>query len=136
MDWQTIAWCVVDDSVRCALSGPPVEQADIRAGEFNTSFSFTLDSHRIHSVRIYGIDVSRPDADVEFLLCAFLDFPFELSIMELLGDRLCGWGYIKDTPIITLKALWDYKSAEFVAWVKNGLYDSGRTVSPSPPFLP
>jgi len=84
-------------------------------------------------VRIYEIDISDPDDDLEFTLCSSLDFPFTLVSMQFIGDRLYGWGYVHNT--IDCKALWDYKTKQFVAWVTRVSYTwYSRVSSPESPF--
>ena len=74
-------------------------------------------------LRIYEVDISDPDAELEFTLCASVEFPFIVVVPQFMGDRLyvVGWVIHSHEPMtfIDCKGLWDYKMNQLVAWVFN-----------------
>jgi len=116
----------------------PVDPCAGRPGELSRSRSFIAASRRAANsrVRVYEVDISRPDNDLKFTLCASLDLPFYIRGMDILGDRLFARGSFNTTPSTHCDTFWDYKTKQYVVWVQERTHDQvGRVSFPSPVVL-
>jgi len=69
-------------------------------------------------LRIYEVDISDPNGELEFFLCASIQFPFLVVVMQFIEDHLSVVGWVL-TPVtlINRKGRCDFKMNQYVAWV-------------------